>query len=158
LAAIGQALPKTPGTVLAPLRRGETVTLSLGGVDYVLAPDDVLIGTEQAADWVAGDTQGVQIAMSTVLTPPLVREGMARDFVRQVQQLRKEADLEIEDRIRIGFAAGSDEVRLALQEWGAYIQGETLADAITAGAAPAGAGDVLVGDQTVQLWIERLAK
>jgi isoleucyl-tRNA synthetase len=124
----------------------------------VLGPDDVLIGTEQAADWVAGDTQGVQIAMSTVLTPPLLREGMARDFVRQVQQLRKEADLEIEDRIRIGWASSSEEVRMALQEWGAYIQGETLANALAAGTAPTGAGEGLVGDQTVQLWIERVAK
>jgi isoleucyl-tRNA synthetase len=134
------------------------VTLSIGGTDYVLGPDDVLIGTEQAADWVAGDTQGVQIAMSTVLTPTLLREGMARDFVRQVQQLRKEADLEIEDRIRIGWSAASDDVRTALQEWGRYIQGETLADEITAGTARAGANEALVGDQTVQLWIERVAK
>ena len=116
------------------------------------------IGTEQAADWVSGDTQGVQIAMSTVLTPPLVREGMARDFVRQVQQLRKEADLEIEDRIRIGWSSPSDEVRVALQEWGSYIQGETLAETLASATPPAGAGEALVGDQTVQLWIERLAK
>jgi len=93
-----------------------------------------------------------------VLTPPLLREGMARDFVRQVQQLRKEADLEIEDRIRIGWSATSDDVRTALQEWGTYIQGETLADAITAGTAAPSASEALVGDQTVQLWIERAAR
>ncbi|MFN7806084.1 MAG: DUF5915 domain-containing protein, partial [Planctomycetaceae bacterium] len=65
---------------------------------------------------------GVKIAMSTVLNPPLLREGMARDFVRQVQQLRKEGDLDIEDGIRIVWSSSSYDVRTDLQEWGSYIQ------------------------------------
>ncbi len=157
LAAIGQTLPKLEPGVLSPLRRGESVTIQVGGVDYLLAPEDVLIGTEQAADWVAGDVEGVQIAMSTTLTPELLHEGMARDFVRHVQQLRKDADLEIEDRIRIGWSATNGDVAFAISHWSDYIQQETLADAITSTTEPdVDAREVLVGEQRVALVVQRV--
>jgi isoleucyl-tRNA synthetase len=157
LAAIGKALPTVDAKVLAPLRRGESVKLSLDGADYLLAPEDVLVSTQQAADWVAADDRGVQIALSLIVTPELKREGMARDFVRQVQQLRKEADLEIENRIRVTYAAENGEVETAISEWSDYIRSETLADSITrAPRAPADAKTALVGDVQVPIWIEKV--
>jgi isoleucyl-tRNA synthetase len=157
LAAIGKALPALDPKVLAPLRRGESVTLSLDGTDYLLAPEDVLVSTQQAADWVAADERGVQIALSLVITPELKREGMARDFVRQVQQLRKDADLEIENRIRIDYASDNAEVNAAIKEWSDYIRSETLADSVTGvGTAPAGVKEALVGEVEVPVWIEKV--
>ena len=157
LAAIGRALPAADPASLAPLRRGETVTLLIEGADYLLAPEDVLVSTEQAADWIAADSLGVQIALSTVLTPELIREGMARDFVRHVQQARKEADLEIENRIGVAFATASADVRSAIEEWSAYIRQETLADELKpAQGLGAGARAVLVGDQQIELKISRV--
>jgi isoleucyl-tRNA synthetase len=157
LGTIGNALGTVGEKMLAPLRRGESVTLSLDGVEYGLAPVDVLISTQQASDWVAADERGVQIALSTVLTPELVREGIARDFIRQVQQLRKDADLEIEDRIRIYYATTDENVISAIEEWGDYIRGETLADSITRVAtAPVDAKSALIGEIEVPIWIERV--
>jgi isoleucyl-tRNA synthetase len=115
-----------------------------------------LISTQQAADWVAADDQGVQIALSTVLTPELVREGMARDFVRQVQQLRKDANLEIENRIRVFCSVDHPEVRAVLAEWSDYIRGETLADEILQSAAvPVETRPALIGEVSVPIWIEK---
>lgn len=157
LAAISKALPAVDPQVLAPLRRGESVTLSLDGADYLLAPEDVLISTQQAADWVAADDRGVQIALSLVITPELKREGMARDFVRQVQQLRKDADLEIENRIRVSYAAEDAETLAAITEWDDYIRSETLADSLSrAERAPAGVKDALLGEVTAPVWIEKV--
>lgn len=157
LAAINKALPGIDGKVLAPLRRGESVTLTIEGADYLLAPEDVLISTQQAAEWVAADERGVQIALSTVLTPELKREGMARDFVRQVQQLRKDADLEIENRIRIFYATDNQEVIAAVTEWDDYICSETLADSITrVDRAPPGTKLADVGGVDVAIWIEKV--
>jgi isoleucyl-tRNA synthetase len=155
LAVISRALPAVDARVLAPLRRGESVTLVLEGSQYLLAPEDVLVSTRQAADWVAADDRGVQVALSTVVSPALRREGMARDFVRQVQQLRKEADLEIECRISIGYAAADPEVISAVDEWGGYIRSETLADGLARSGKPAGhAKPGLVGEVEVPIWIE----
>jgi isoleucyl-tRNA synthetase len=133
------------------------VTLSLDGTDYLLAPEDVLVSTQQAADWVAADDRGVQIALSLVITPALKREGMARDFVRQVQQLRKDADFEIEDRIRISYATDNAEVIAAITEWSEYIRSETLADSITrVETAPAGVKEAPIGEVQVSIWIEKV--
>lgn len=155
LAAISKALPAIDAKTLAPLRRGESVTLSIEGTEYLLAPDDVLVSTQQAADWVAADERGVQIALSLIVTPELKREGMARDFVRQVQQLRKDADLEIQDRIRIFYSTENAEVIAAVAEWDDYIRSETLADSITrTSPAPAGTRDALIGEIPVPIWIE----
>ncbi|MBI3866539.1 MAG: class I tRNA ligase family protein [Planctomycetia bacterium] len=157
LSAINKALPAIDGKVLAPLRRGESVTLTIEGTDYLLAPEDVLVSTQQAAEWVAADERGVQIALSLLISPELKREGMARDFVRQVQQLRKDADLEIENRIRVFYATENAEVIAAVTEWHDYICAETLADSITRTAmAPADAKLALIGDIEVPIWIERV--
>jgi isoleucyl-tRNA synthetase len=157
LAAISKALPSVDGKVLAPLRRGESVTLSLDGTDYLLAPEDVLVSTQQAADWVAADDRGVQIALSLVITPELQREGLARDFVRQVQQLRKDADLEIENRIRISYATENADVNAAITEWSDYIRSETLADSITrVETVPAGVKEAVIGEIQVSIWIEKV--
>jgi isoleucyl-tRNA synthetase len=75
--------------------------------------------------------------------------------VRQVQQLRKEADLEIEQRIQIYHAATDSDVLAALQSWGDYIREETLADSLQAAPAAASAKSVLVGALEIPLWIER---
>jgi len=74
---------------------------------------------------VAADAEWL-VALETRLTPALVAEGLAREFVNRVQKLRKDADLEVADRIRIRYAA-DDEVRRAVEIHRDYIEAETLA-------------------------------
>ena len=76
LGMLRKELPEVGDAVLGPLRRGESVSLDLSGNQIDLEPEDVLVGTEQAADWVCSDDQGIQIAISTKLTPELEQEGM----------------------------------------------------------------------------------
>ena len=135
LGLIRKELPALDSEVLAPLRSGHSVNVTLGGQPIELSPEDVLVSTEQAADWACGDDQGLQVALSTQLTDELVREGMGRDFVRHVQQLRKNADLQIEDRIEIQFSPASDsnrkQVDQMIAEWGEFIRSETLATRVS---------------------------
>eukprot|EP00456_Euglypha_rotunda_P055508 TRINITY_DN451_c0_g2_i3.p1 TRINITY_DN451_c0_g2~~TRINITY_DN451_c0_g2_i3.p1 ORF type:complete len:1195 (-),score=382.50 TRINITY_DN451_c0_g2_i3:5032-8616(-) len=152
-----EKLPSVDGTLLAPLRAGTPVTITLEGNEITLAPDDVQVGTEQAPGWVSGDDQGIQLALSTVLTPELLREGMARDFIRQVQQQRKDANLEIENRIQITYATTDAEVAKMIAEWGDLIRNETLADSLTAAeAVPEDAKSVNIGDAKVSIWIAKV--
>ena len=71
LGTIKKHLPNVDAEKLAPLRKGESVTLNLEGEDITLEPDDVLAQVEQAADWVTAGERGIQIALSTTLTPEL---------------------------------------------------------------------------------------
>jgi isoleucyl-tRNA synthetase len=154
LGGIGKALSTTDSSVLAPLRRGESVTLQTSGTDVVLIPEDVLVATENTPSWVTAAEGTLHLALSTELTPELIREGMARDFVRHVQQLRKDADLEIEDRIAIYYQTAEPLVSTTLAEWRDYILSETQAGELKAAdAAPADAKSAMIGETKLLVWI-----
>ncbi|QDT65497.1 class I tRNA ligase family protein [Calycomorphotria hydatis] len=153
LGKIRKELPGIDPALLEPLRAQLPVALMLAGEQVELGPEDVMIGTEQSTEWVAGDDEGVQVALSTHLTDDLIHEGIARDFVRQVQQMRKEADLEIENRITIQFHTQSDDVSEALENWSDYIRNETLADSLVLGDTKAGAKEVPVGNTEVSILV-----
>jgi isoleucyl-tRNA synthetase len=156
LGSIGMVLASADPLALAPLRRGETVTIPVAGTNVVLLPADVLVSTQQATGWVTAEESGLQIALSTELSPELIREGMARDFVRQVQQLRKDADLEIEDRIRVSYHTTEPTVTAALSDWADYIRDETQAEALEpAAVAPPDVKAVAIGDAKVFVWISK---
>ena len=117
-------------------------------------PEDVLVATEHTVGWVTATEGSLQIALSTELSPELIREGMARDFVRHVQQLRKDADLEIENRIRIYYQSADATVSAALAEWADYIRAEAQADAMeSASAVPPDAKTALIGEAKLPVWI-----
>jgi isoleucyl-tRNA synthetase len=155
LAAIRNELPALPDAQLAPLRRRENVTVTIGGEPLDLAPEDVMIGTEQAAEWVTAAAEGVQIALSTKLTPALVRKGLARDYIRGIQQLRKDADYEIEDRVAIRYVA-TGEAAAAIAEHADVIRAETLADRLEAAKDLVEGTTIRVGDEEVKVRVERL--
>ena len=81
------------------------------------------------------------------MTPELAREGLARDLVRAVQQARKDAGLEVSDRITLAVG-GDDEVAAAVEAHRDLVAGETLAEEVEALESPDGNGVavVTVGD------------
>jgi isoleucyl-tRNA synthetase len=153
LGIVIKGLPGVDPKLLAPLRRGESVTITLEGADFTFAPEDMMVSTQQAADWASADDQGVQIAISTVLSPELVLEGIARDFVRQIQQLRKDADLEIEQRIQVYFNSTDADITASVAKWSTYIQAETLANSLQQAEIQPTAKQVLVGAVEIPIWI-----
>lgn len=86
------------------------------------------------------------VVLDTVVTPELAEEGVARDLVRAVQQARRDADLQVTDRIEL-VVTGTPAVLAAASTHEALIAGETLATSYTVGEeAPEGATEVVVGD------------
>jgi isoleucyl-tRNA synthetase len=157
LNVLREKLPTVDTQLLAPVRLGVSVTLTLDGHEITLAPEDVQVGTEQATGWVCADDRGVQLALSTELTPALLREGMARDFIRQVQQLRKDSSLEIESRIRVSYFTDDAQVAGMLTEWTDLIRAETLSDSLTKfDSMGATIPLVNVGDAKVAVSIEKV--
>ncbi|OYW11242.1 MAG: isoleucine--tRNA ligase, partial [Planctomycetales bacterium 12-60-4] len=129
---------------------GTTIRVEEQMVDLI--PDDVSESVENASGWASASDGPISISLSTELTPDLIREGMSRDFVRHVQQMRKDADLEIEQRIRITYATDDAEAHATIREWAAYIQGETLAVELSASATIADtAKRVMIGEVPVHL-------
>ena len=82
----------------------------------------------------------VVVGLDTELTEELVAEGLARDLVRHIQNLRKRAGLRVEQRIRLWVEGEADGgLKQALEAFGGYIAGEALAQELNVGAAPEGA-------------------
>ncbi|MDZ4688914.1 MAG: class I tRNA ligase family protein [Planctomycetaceae bacterium] len=154
LGKLRELIPTLPVATLNPLRDGLPVRVTVEGMEIELVREDVSEDVDEAPGWKSAAEGDVQIALSTALTPELLREGMARDFVRQIQQMRKDAGLEIEQRIRITYATDAAEANAAIAEWSDYIRGETLADALTAVEKPtATMKSVSIGDSVVMIEI-----
>jgi isoleucyl-tRNA synthetase len=104
-----------------------TVTLATASGTVVLEPADVVFehdGPEEG--WVGVFDRGTSAALDTRVTPELALEGMAREVVRHVQETRKKARLEMEDRIELALETGSDGLRAAIEAHRDYIAAETL--------------------------------
>jgi isoleucyl-tRNA synthetase len=82
--------------------------------------------------------KGVTVAVDAVITPELRAEGLAREVVRRVQTMRKEADFNIEDRITTWYVA-EPELSDIVMAWCDYIRAETLSSELIAGQPPADA-------------------
>jgi isoleucyl-tRNA synthetase len=80
--------------------------------------------------WEVETEAGLSVAVDTELSPALVQEGLAREFINRIQNMRKEADFDVVDRIFIGVE-GSDQIKQAVDSLSDYIVRETLAEEIS---------------------------
>ncbi|MBK8984518.1 MAG: isoleucine--tRNA ligase [Chloroflexi bacterium] len=125
-----------PAWAARQLQAGENLVVDLGGdKTAVLTADDVLVQTEARGGLAVASDKGVTVAVDIHLTPELVQEGYARDLVRAINTMRKEAGLEISDRIDLGYVADGA-VAAALVNFAGYVQQETLALTVTAVSLP----------------------
>ena len=111
---------------------GETVsgtgssTEAAAGETLTFEPEDVLVETTSAEGYACAEEGGWLVGLDTVLTEALEREGLARELVRTVQEARKQAGLEVSDRITLRID-GSVGVAAALDAYRGYVMEETLA-------------------------------
>jgi isoleucyl-tRNA synthetase len=137
LPAIRQALSTLdPQEVARAVESGEGLEISANGSAIALAPDDLLVTAQQREGYAAMAGNGYLVALDTNLTPELVGEGLAREVIRRINDWRKDANFNIEDRIEVRYDA-SHGLAEAIATHGGTIGRETLADLLCA-AAPEG--------------------
>lgn len=120
---------------------GETVTLEADDQHYEITPEDVDVRSTPRAGYSVAQDGGYLVAVTTELTPELEQEGNARELVRRIQQLRKDAGLEISDRITL-YVSDSAVASDLLANYGAYVQDETLTTRLVQNGVPAEAPQV----------------
>lgn len=111
---------------LAALEGGGPLRLTIDGEEVVLSADEVDFRVKEKEGYLVESNQRRRVGLDTRSTPELRREGLAREVVNRIQQMRKEAGLELDQWIEAGHVA-SGELALALAEHGKYVAGETLA-------------------------------
>jgi isoleucyl-tRNA synthetase len=125
--AIRKALGDADGAAIAiAVAAGESFTLEAAGESLLFDPQDVLVETQSAQGYACAEESGYLVGLDTSLTADLVREGLVRELVRTVQEARKQAGLEVSDRITLRVW-GSIGVDAALDAFKAHLMDETLA-------------------------------
>ena len=150
-------LAAEPETAARRLLQGESLEVAVDGESYSILPEEVEVRT-QAREGYAVAAEGAYLAaLVTDLTPELIREGLAREFVRRVQDLRKSADLDIADRIRLFYQA-SPGLAEGVKAFHEYIQNETLAVEMASRPVPAGLTQVSdsFDGETLTIGLERV--
>ncbi|HMN60960.1 MAG TPA: isoleucine--tRNA ligase [Anaerolinea sp.] len=108
------------------LLAGEGLEVTAYGQSFQILAEEVEVRMQAREGYAVATDGGYLAALTTELTPDLVLEGLAREFVRRVQDLRKSAGLEIADRIRVRYRA-SQRLSEAVEAFRDYIMNETLA-------------------------------
>ncbi len=138
-------------------REGQ-LTLEIAGESVAFGLDDIEVTSEGIEGHLVGQEGSVTVALDTTLTEELRNEGLAREFVNRVQNLRKAAGFEVSDRIVVTFGA-SEAVAAAIRTHAGVIRNETLAEALDASDTPSGdaAQAFEIGDEPIVIGVRRVA-
>ncbi len=141
------------GDIARAVASKEQVTLGT----FTLDAEDFLIEKSIAENLVLSDSAQPPLILDTQVTPELLREGLARDIVRHIQQLRKDSGLEITDRIVVEYGSTQTDVLAAIDEHRSYICSETLCDSMTASAGISDGKEIKVGGMDMVLSLRKKA-
>jgi isoleucyl-tRNA synthetase len=108
------------------VREGGPMELPCCGETIVLEPGDLIVSVGAEEGWVGMVDREMQVALDTRISAELSHEGKAREIIRHIQNLRREAGLEMEDRIVLYLGTESAELRQAIETHRDYIAAETL--------------------------------
>ena len=125
-----------PAHVARVMGDGGEVGINIDGDEHVLGPDELTLALQPLEGYEVEAEAGHAVALQLELDDELLREGLAREIVHAVQNARKEAGLEITDRIELGLG-GDEELLAAAREHQAYLAGEVLATSVAYEAATA---------------------
>ena len=132
---LGKLMPKfkkwldtqSASDLLGNLRDNGLIDAEIDGQHVQVTSEEIVVSISAKDGWTAANDRGCVVVLATELTPELVREGIARDVVRLVQDRRKDMDLQFTDRIHLSLVTESAELRQAISDNEEYIKSETLA-------------------------------
>ncbi|MDO4159197.1 MAG: isoleucine--tRNA ligase [Prevotellaceae bacterium] len=112
---------------IAELEQNGSVTLNVEGQEVVVETADVEIISEDIPGWLVANEGNLTVALEVEISEELRKEGMARELINRIQNLRKEGGLEIVDRIKVTVSP-NEQIAAAVEAFAEYIKGQVLAD------------------------------
>ena len=153
--ALAAAIQAMTQEEIATFERDGSFTFSIDGNACTVLTDDVEIISEDIPGWLVANEGRLTIALDITVTDELRREGLARELVNRLQNLRKSSGLEITDHIRVTLAP-AEEMEGVLETYGDYIRRQVLADAITTTERSADMTDLEFDDFQLPVKIEKV--
>lgn len=135
--ALKKVLAEADGKSIArAVKEGQNVSLDVEGETLELEPEELLVEARSPEGYEAQEEGGILVAISTEVTHDLLLEGVARDLVRHIQDLRKNSELDISDRIRLWVHGANGKISEALDVHKSTIMDETLALEVSTDSPP----------------------
>lgn len=111
------------------LEKAGSLSIEANGNSYEIIPADLIVTTEDLPGWKVASDGPLTVALDVTLTPELEAEGIARDLVNRIQNLRKEKNFNVTDRINVRIE-WRQQLELAMEQFREYIKAEVLADSL----------------------------
>ena len=158
LGGIKAALDSVDGNAaMDEINETGALKLDVNGQEITLFKEDLLIDTAQVEGFVSENDNGITVVLDTNLTPELLEEGFVREIISKVQTMRKEADFEVVDRIRVTYD-GTEKAEAVFEKYSTQIGGEVLADEVVK-AQPAGyVKEWKINGEAVTMGVEKEGK
>jgi isoleucyl-tRNA synthetase len=153
-ASLEEATPEVGARAAA----GESISVVVEGEEITLSPEELLVEPRQRDGYVLEREAGLSVALRTDLDAELVDEGLVRELVHRVQNLRREKGFEIEESIRVDLSGNPRVSSLLEGRWGEYFKAEVLARelVIDAGAPEDDSVGVTVDGEALWVSVEPL--
>jgi isoleucyl-tRNA synthetase len=154
--AVAQAIKAMTPEQTETIARGNSITLMVKSERIKILPEEVELESKPINGYSIMEENGLLIGIKTAIDEALSSEGLARDVVRRIQSLRKEANFDINDHIET-YYRGDPEIIEVFQEEADYIKAETLSDLLHEGIPPEDAktSDYEIGDLQLLLGLHR---
>ena len=124
------AIQEMSQTDITQLEKNETFQLNVNGEEVIIELSDTEIISEDIPGWLVANQEKLTVALDVNLSDDLLREGIARELVNRIQNLRKAQDFEITDRINISIST-NEKLNGAITDFSDYIKSQVLADSLT---------------------------
>jgi isoleucyl-tRNA synthetase len=129
--------------------------ISLDGSTVYIEKEDLLIEAVQAEGYISDSDYGVTVVLDIKLTDELIEEGFVREIISKLQTMRKDADFEVVDHIRV-TAEGNDKIKAILERNAEEVKSEVLADVLEYGKAQGYVANWNINGEQVTFGVERL--
>ncbi len=139
---------------MAELNEKDIITIEVNGVKEELTREDLLIEAVKSDSFVSESNNGVTVVLDTLLTPELIEEGFVREIISKIQTMRKDADFEVMDHIKV-YVSGSDKIKEIMDSNADTIKADVLAEEILDGETAVSKAwningeDVVIGVQKI---------
>ena len=152
---IAQAMNSFGNHEISEIERKGQYILALASGDVELTPEDVEIITEDMPGWLVANEGKLTVALDITVTDALLREGIARELVNRIQNIRKSNGYEIVDKISVEIE-GREEINDAVKEYSGYIASQTLANSVELVLDLADATELEFDEYVVKIAIKKL--
>ncbi|RMG39846.1 MAG: isoleucine--tRNA ligase [Methanobacteriota archaeon] len=140
---------------VSEMKQNKSATIEIDGKTWEFTEDEVKVSEVATEGYAMGSSRGVEVFISTKITPTLKLEGLARELVRRIQEMRKSAGLEFTDRIVLSVETDDKAIKKSLTKFQDYILTETQADKLVTEITDGYTQEWKIGDKTVTIHLKK---